>query len=140
MTKPIAAALAAAIALAAPPASAQSQRLDAAWEAALNERALELDDSQFAELNVIAYHSAVARLCDGFAVDVAKIAAATDAVVAGATEGLEAGPVMARQADILIALGTAHGLFLAEGSLNHDAFCAAAAETRADPEFAHYWE
>jgi len=114
MTKPIAAALAAAIALAAPPASAQSQRLDAAWEAALNERALELDDSQFAELNVIAYHSAVARLCDGFAVDVAKIATATDAVVAGATEGLEAGPVMARQADILIAAAGTPGIITPE--------------------------
>lgn len=53
-------------------------------------------------------------------------------------EALDPMQLMGRQADILIALGAAHGLFLAEGSLHRDAFCAAAAEARADPEFAHY--
>lgn len=140
MNGPIAALAVAAALTAALPAAAQSHRLDAAWEAALAERGLVLDDDHFAELNLIAYHAAVARICDGFEVDVAKIADATDEVVAAGNDGLDPAQLMGRQADILIALGTAHGLFLAEGSLQRDAFCAAAEETRADPDFAHYWE
>jgi hypothetical protein len=82
----------------------------------------------------------VARLCEGFVADPDKIAAATNAVLAAALDGLEGDAVIARHADILIALGTTHGLFLAEGSLQREAFCAEAAAARADPAFVHFWE
>lgn len=125
---------------AAAPSAAQTVHLEDAWAAALAEREPVLDERELARVNVIAYHSAVARLCEGFEVNTRKIATATNEIVAAGTEELEEEDLMARQADILVMLGTAHGLFLAEGSLNRDQFCDEAAETRADPEFANYWQ
>lgn len=131
----LAAALACAAAL---PAFAQSHRLEAAWEAALGEEST-IDPARISEINVIAYHGAVARLCDGFEIDVEKLGAASTEMVAAALEGLPEDQMPARQTDLMIALGTAHGLFLAEGSLHQDEFCANAEGTRSDPEFSTYW-
>lgn len=128
-----------ALALAAPPAAAQSQRLAAAWETLISEEEPDIAPAEIAKLNTIAYHAAVARLCEGFDLDVEKIAAASNEVVAAAVAGLEGEALLARHADVLISLGATHGLFLAEGSLHPEAFCAAAAETRDDPEFADLW-
>jgi hypothetical protein len=123
----------------AAPAAAQSHRLSAAWEAALSEEENYLAPAQQAEINVIAYHAAVAKLCEGFPVDVEKIAAASNDVVAAALEGLEGEALVTRHADMLIDLGTTHGLFLAEGSLHPEKFCEEAAATRAEPDFVSYW-
>lgn len=125
---------------AALPAAAQSHRLSAAWEAALSEEEGYLEPAEQAQLNVIAYHGAVARLCEGFTVDVKKLGVAANDVIAGALEGLADQALIDRHADILIDLGTTHGLFLAEGSLHPEQFCAEAAATRADPAFAGFWE
>jgi hypothetical protein len=141
MTRAIRLALPAAFAaLAALPAAAESHRLAAAWDAAAAERTLTLDDAHFAALNQVAYHGAVALLCDGFAVDEAELAAATNAVIAAATTGLEAEAMMAEQAEVMLAVGTAHGLFLAEGSLHPERFCADAAVARDDPAFDDHWK
>ncbi len=129
----------AAAALAAP-AMAQSHRLSAAWEAALAEEEGYLEPAELAQINVIAYHAAVAKLCAGFPVDVEKIAAATNAVIAGATDGLADTALIDRHADVLLTIGTTHGLFLAEGSLHTEKFCAEAQETRDDPEFTDLWQ
>ncbi len=132
--------LAAALACAAAvPAFAQSHRLEAAWEAALGEETPMLAPERISEINVIAYHGAVARLCDGFAIDIDKLGAASNEMVAAALEGVPEDEMVARHSQLLIALGTVHGLFLAEGSLHQEEFCANAAETRADPEFTEYW-
>jgi uncharacterized protein with LGFP repeats len=138
MPRPITAcALAAALAATAAPALAQSQRLQAAWDAATAEGPV-LEDAAAARLNQIAYHSAVDGLCEGFEIDVAEISAAANAVLADAA-ALDPEAAMARQAEILVALGTAHGIFLAEGSLNPAAFCAEAAAVRDDPAFDDHW-
>lgn len=121
------------------PALAQSHRLSAAWEAAINEEGAYLAPAALARLNTVAYHAAVAKLCDGFQVDADKIAAVSDGVIAQALEGLDGEALAARHADILIDLGTAHGLFLAEGSLHPEKFCATAAEVRAEAGFDDLW-
>lgn len=121
------------------PARAESHRLTAAWDAAISEDGAYLAPAAQARLNLIAYHAAVAKLCEGFEVDPEKIAAVSNGVVAEAVAGLDGEALIARHADILIDLGTSHGLFLAEGSLHPDKFCAQAAETRADASFEDLW-
>lgn len=121
------------------PALAQSHRLNAAWEAAINEEGSHLAPAAQARLNLVAYHAAVAKLCDGFPVDDAKIAAMSNDVVREAIAGLDGDALISRHADVLIDLGTAHGLFLAEGSLHTEKFCAQAAEARADATFENLW-
>lgn len=127
-------------ALAAGPALADSHRLTAAWEAAVNEEDQSLSPETRARLNVIAYHAAVARLCEGFPVDQARMATVSDEVIRDAVGDLEGDALITRSTDILIDLGTSHGLFLAEGSLHPEEFCAEAEAARADPEFAHLWQ
>lgn len=134
----IACALLAALA-AAGSARAESHRLTAAWDAAINEDGAYLAPADQARLNVIAYHAAVAKLCEGFEVDAGKIADASNGVITAAVAGLDGEALIARHADILIDLGTSHGLFLAEGSLHPDKFCAQAAEVRADAAFEDLW-
>jgi len=126
-------------ALAADPVLAESHRLAAAWEAAVGEEDASFSPAVRARLNVIAYHAAVARLCEGFPVNQAKMAAASEIVISEAVEGLEGDALIARTTDLLVDLGTSHGLFLAEGSLHPEKFCAQAAEARAEPGFAHLW-
>lgn len=131
-----AAALAAAVA--APAAAADP--LQAAWEAAAMDREGVITDEQFARLNVIAYHGAAATLCEGFALDEAEVAEATNAILQASPEGADAAALLQRRVDILIALGTARGLFLAEGSMQPDRFCAAARENRDAPDFDDFWK
>ena len=134
-------ALAAAIALSAlaAPAAAESQRLADAWEAARTETDPPLSDAAAAQINITGYHGAVARLCEGFELDVDEIAAASDALVLEGADGLDPEALMRHQAGILVAIGVAHGLFLAEGSLNRETFCAQAAESRDTPGYDHHW-
>lgn len=117
----------------------QDRPLVAAWDAALALREPVLSDAEFARVQAIGHQAAVAGLCDGFELDPAKVAAAGDAILAEGADRLEEAELMARQADILLTLGRAQGLFLAEGALDRDRFCADAAEARADPAFANYW-
>jgi hypothetical protein len=132
--------LAAALGLApALPAFADGARLSAAWDAAIAEGDT-LAPAIRADINVIAYHAAVARLCEGFPVDVGKLAAAGDELLTAAVAGLEGEALLERHTDLLIDLGVAHGLFLAEGSLDLQNFCAEAAAVRDDAEFQSYWQ
>ena len=123
----------------AAPAFAENQRLAAAWEAAIGEDGGYLTPAAQTQMTIIAYHAAVAKLCEGFEIDTAKIATASNRVVAEAVKGLEGEALITRHADILIDLGTSHGIFLAEGSLHLDTFCAEAAEVRADAAFTDLW-
>ncbi len=131
-----AAALATAIAW---PALADDHRLDAAWDAAIAEETETVLPAVQATLNLVAYHAAVARLCDGFAVDEAKITAASNTAVNDILTGLEGDELAARHAALLIDIGTRHGLFLAEGSLQPETFCQQAAEVRDDETFEDFW-
>ena len=125
--------------LLAAPAFAENQRLSAAWEAAINEEGAYLSPEAQAQMNVIAYHAAVAKLCEGFEVDAGEIASASNALVAEAVKGLEGEALITRHTDLLIDLGTSQGIFLAEGSLHPDKFCAEAAEARADGSYDDHW-
>lgn len=115
-------------------------RLDEAWKAAMEEVEGVLTPPQHAALNALAYESAVARLCDGFKLNIDAYAAGVNAIITAGPEGLSDEQHVERQASILVSLGTSHGLFLAEGAAQKDAFCAGAAEAKADPESQHSWE
>ena len=126
-------------ALAAGPALAESHRLEAAWEAAISEEADDLAPGLQAGLNLVAYHAAVARLCDGFEVDDGKIAEESNAIITEALEGLDGEALYHRHAVLLIDMGVRHGLFLAESSLHPQRFCADAEEVRASEDYEHHW-
>ena len=71
--------------------------------------------------------------------DAGEIASASNALVAEAVKGLEGEALITRHTDLLIDLGTSQGIFLAEGSLHPDTFCAEAAEARADGSYDDHW-
>ncbi len=81
---------AAAVAAAAGPGAAASDPLQAAWEAAGPGTGGLVSDDELAQLNVIAYHGAVASLCEGYALDEAQVATATNAVLQDVPEGMAA--------------------------------------------------
>lgn len=121
------------------PAAAASDRLEAAWDAATLELDGVVSDQQIARINVVGYHSAVAALCEGFTLDQAEVADVTNAILQANPEGLNDEALLGRHVDILIAIGTARGLFLAEGSLHRERFCAQAQEARDAPDFDDLW-
>ncbi len=132
-----------ALAIACPTAYAQStddNRLDDAWKAALEEQEGVLSPQQNAALNNIAYQAAVARVCAGFEIDRAKYAKAVNDLIVPGSDKRSDTEVLERQTSILISLGTAYGLFLAEGTAQKDDFCANAAEFKGDKELTHLWQ
>lgn len=114
-------------------------RLDDAWKAAVEDNEGVLSPAQVSGLNVLAYESAVARLCDGFKLDEKKFATSVAAVVTGGNTLSEEEQVQ-RLTAVMFQLGTANGLFLAEGAMKKDTFCAQAAEEKADKDHPHNWQ
>ncbi len=114
-------------------------RLDDAWKAAVEDHEGILKPPQVSGLNVLAYESAVARLCEGFTLDEKKYAAGVSQLVTGGDK-LSEEEQLQRLTAVMFNLGTAHGLFLAEGALKKDAFCAEAAEQKADKDHSHSWQ
>ena len=121
-------------------AADDDHRLDDAWKAAVLDLEGVVTDKQYAAINSLAYHSAVARLCDGFELDTDKLSKAINEIVAQGVDQVDDDVNMARQAHVLITLGTSHGIFLAEGSLHRDQFCADAVAAKADPENTSFWK
>lgn len=130
----------ASLAVSASAATSDDHRLDDAWKAALMGLEGILTPGQHATVNSIAYHAAAARLCDGVDLDVDKVSKAIDEIVAAASPDMDDAHKMERINDILLTLGTAKGLFLAEGSLHKVEFCAAAVASKSDPENPHFWK
>lgn len=120
--------------------TADDNRLDEAWKAALEEQEGVLTPQQFATINGLAYQAAVTRLCAGFEIDNVKYAKAVNAIVNSGNDKLSDELKAERQTNILITLGTSYGLLLAEGAAKKDAFCAGADEARKDSEAPHLWE
>ncbi|MBL8791931.1 MAG: hypothetical protein JNM45_15680 [Rhizobiales bacterium] len=114
-------------------------RLDEAWKAAMEDNEGLLTPEQMSGLNVLAYESAAARLCDGIKLDEKKYAASVTEVAKGG-DALTEDEQMQRLAAIMYKLGTANGLFLAEGSAKKDAFCTEAMAQKADKDSKHNWE
>ncbi len=115
-------------------------RLDDAWKAAMEDQEGVLTKEQFGALNNLAYHSAVARVCDGFNLSLEKFSKAVNDIIIAGSDKLDDEEKLARQTHILVALGTSHGLFLAEGTLHKEIFCKEAATAKSDGENANLWE
>lgn len=114
-------------------------RLDDAWKAAMEDPEGVLTPAQVSGLNILAYESAAARVCDDIKLDEVKFAKAVTELVRGG-EKLTDEEQVHRLSAVLFRLGTANGLFIAEGSMKKDAFCAEAAEQKADKEHKHNWQ
>lgn len=133
------AAAALAASLFAMPALAETDQLGAAWDAAGLAYEGVLTNAEAAKLNVVAYHAAVAGLCEGFTLDARQVADVTGAILDAGPADATQEALLNRQVDIMLTLGTAKGLFLAEGALHRERFCAQAKETRDEPDFDDLW-
>lgn len=122
------------------PAQADDMRIDDAWKAALSESDGILDDQQMAIVNVIAYSSAAALLCEGIDIDADKVAVATTAVLADTPPDLSDDEQLARFTAITLMMGTAKGIILAEGALHKDKFCGAALAEKAEAKATSFWK
>jgi hypothetical protein len=120
-------------------AADDDHRLDAAWKAANEDHEGLLDPAQVAGINSLAFESAVARLCEGFMLDDKKYAASVSKFVTGGATLSEEEELQHLSA-VMFTLGTAHGLFLAEGATKREEFCASATEQKADNEAVHNWQ
>src|SRR3954463_639804 len=132
-----------ALAIACPRAYAQpadDNRLDDAWKAALEDEEGVIGRAQYADLNNIAYQAAVARVCDGFEIDRNKYGKAVNDIIVPGMDKRSDEENLERQTSILISLGTAYGLFLAEGTIHKEDFCANATEFKSDKESTNLWK
>jgi hypothetical protein len=130
-------------AAASPAIYAQSDddhRLDEAWKAALEEQEGILTPQQSATLNTVAYQAAVTRVCEGFELDRAKYAKAVNDIIVPGSDARTDEQNLERQSSILVSLGAAYGLFLAEGTAKKGDFCENAKELKADKESTNLWE
>ncbi len=120
-------------------AADDDHRLDAAWKAAVEDNEGMLTPAQVAGLNILAFESAAARLCEGFKLDEKKYATSVAQVITGGEKLSEEDQVQ-RLSAVMFRLGTANGLFLSEGALNAESFCAQAAQEKADKDNPHNWQ
>ena len=117
-----------------------NQRIDEAWKAALIDQHGVLTEKQHGLINAIAYSAAAALLCDGIDIDPDKVATATTSVLADGPKDLSEEDELARYTEIMIMLGTAKGILLAEGALHKADFCADAAEARTEKPADTFWK
>jgi hypothetical protein len=132
-----------AISFAATAAQAQAAddfRIDEAWKAALEGNEGILTEKQQAVITGIAYAASAALLCDGIDIDADKVAAATTAVLADGPKDITDEEQLERYTNIMLMLGTAKGILLAEGALHKADFCAAATTAKADVQAANFWK
>ena len=126
--------------LAGPALAADDLRIDDAWKAALVDQHGVLTEKQHAQVNAIAYGAAAALLCDGIDIDADKVAVAVTGVLADGPKELSEDEELARYTDIMLTLGTAKGILLAEGALHKAEFCATAVAEKADAKVANFWK
>lgn len=125
---------------AAAPALADDYRIDAAWKAALENTDGVLTDPQHAAINMIAYNSAAALLCEGIDIDAPRVAKVMDDIIAGGPPDLTPDQQLERYTDILLMLGTAKGIILAEGALHEKEFCEGANAAKAAADVNDFWK
>lgn len=124
----------------AAPALADDFRIDDAWKAALEGNEGVLNEKQQGVINGIAYAASAALLCDGIDIDADKVAAATTAVLAESPPDLTDEEQLERYTNIMLMLGTAKGILLAEGALHKAEFCASATKEKADTQVTNFWK
>lgn len=120
--------------------AADDFRIDDAWKAALEGNEGILTEKQQAVITGIAYAASAALLCDGIDIDADKVAAATTAVLAEGPKGLTDEEQLGRYTNIMLMMGTAKGILLAEGALHKADFCAAATAAKTDVQSANFWK
>jgi hypothetical protein len=117
------------------------ERLEPGWRKATDLLDGVLTPEQHSEMNMLAYSAAVAGLCDGFSLNREKFANAMKMLEHDDKANMSAEQISYFQHHVTFNYGVAMGLFLAEGSMDQTAFCAAATAQRNDPETGiHYWE
>lgn len=136
----LSAALASASLLLSNAAAADDFRIDEAWKATLPDSDGVLTEKQQGLVNVIAYSSAAALLCDGIDIDGDKVAKATTGILADGPKDLDDEEQLARYTHIVMIMGTAKGIILAEGALHKDDFCANSAKEKADTQALSFWK
>jgi hypothetical protein len=124
----------------AAPALADDFRIDAAWKAALENTDGVLTDTQHATINLIAYNSAAALLCNGIDIDAPRVAKVMDEIIAAGPPELTPDQQLERYTDILLMLGTAKGIILSEGALHEKEFCESATAAKAAADANDFWK
>jgi len=127
-------------AIAAPALAEDDLRIDDAWKAALQDQHGVLTEKQHALVNAIAFGAAAALLCDGIDIDPEKVSKAITSVLADGPKELTEEEELARYTDIMLTLGTAKGILLAEGALHKQAFCTTAAEEKSSKPEDTFWK
>lgn len=117
-----------------------NHRIDEAWKAALVDQHGVLTEKQHGLINAIAYSAAAALLCEGLDIDADKVATATTSVLADGPKDLSEEDELARYTEIMIMLGTAKGILLAEGAMHKADFCADAAEAKTEKPAETFWK
>ncbi|MCP4381209.1 MAG: hypothetical protein GY798_07285 [Hyphomicrobiales bacterium] len=117
-----------------------NDRLDDAWADLVIDQEPILSESQFAQLNNLAYQAAVTRICDGYALDQTAFSEGLAAAMAEQPTEADQDGIREWEAAVLFRIGATYGLFLAEGNARPDGFCASAAALRADAEVPNVWQ
>ena len=121
-------------------AEEKSHRLNSAWSGLLAGAEPVLTPQQTAKVNNLAYQAAVTRICEGFDLNEDRFMAALADATAKSDDKLPEDALVARHNFLLVDLGMRVGVFIAEGAVNKDSFCANAAELKAQSEMPHVWE
>jgi hypothetical protein len=119
---------------------ADDNRIDEAWKAALADQHGVLTEKQHALVNAIAYSAAAALLCDGIDIDPDKVATAMTSVLADGPKDLSDEDALSRYTDIMLTLGTAKGILLAEGALHKESFCGQAVAAKTEKPADTFWK
>ena len=120
--------------------SAPHEMLDLAWQEVDETMAGALTPKQQARLNDLAHASAVDSLCEGFNLDPDKFKAEFQMLKPDDMDNMSTKEMDYFKQHLLVNYGLVTGLFLSEGSLDHDGFCLAAEEQRNDSETTHLWQ
>jgi hypothetical protein len=120
--------------------AADDLRIDDAWKAALQDQHGVMTEKQHALVNAVAFGAAAALLCDGIDIDPDKVSKAITIVLADGPKELTEDEELARYTDIMLTLGTAKGILLAEGALHKAAFCASAATEKSLKPEDTFWK
>jgi hypothetical protein len=117
------------------------QHLEAGWRKATDLLDGILSPAQHSEMNVLAYSSAVAGLCDGVSLDPDKFSKGMMTLEHEDKANMSVEEKEYFESHLTFSYGVAVGLYLAEGAMDQAGFCAAALAQRDDPETEHhYWK
>ena len=127
------------LAAAGPSAADDDDRMAEAWTDALGDQEPVLTEPQFAKLNNLAFQAAVTKVCEGYALDGEKFAAALSEATSPAPDGMSAEDAEAWKTAVVMRFGTTYGLLLAEGNDDDDDFCASAKDLKEDGDVPNVW-